>query len=243
MGAQKDDPDSPNFDPDARPEDAPPHEVTLSAFFISKYEMTQGQWLRFAGRNPSLSGPGKQYNKSDKVASLLNPVEQVSWNDCVMILGRLGLLLPTEAQWEYVARAGTHTRWWCGDDVALLKERANLADRAFRLNGGPGEIEDWDDGYAGHGPVSEFGANAFGLYGVIGNVWEWCRDAAKANYSQFPPQPGDGLRLAPAVKTRAMRGGSIAFKACYARSAYRGDFSPTGRTGNIGVRPARTIQQ
>ena len=64
MGAQKDEPDRPNYDPDARNDEFPPHEVTLSAFFISKFEMTQGQWLRFTGRNPSLSVPGKRYTAS-----------------------------------------------------------------------------------------------------------------------------------------------------------------------------------
>jgi serine/threonine protein kinase/formylglycine-generating enzyme required for sulfatase activity len=243
MGAQKDDPAKPNYDPDARIDDSPPHEVTLSAFFISKYEMTQGQWLRFTGVNPSLKGPGWRYSKSDKVVTLLDPVEQVNWNDCVEILGRLGLLLPTEAQWEYAARGGTGTRWCCGDDPAALRERGNLADASYRLNAGPGPIEDWDDGYPGHAPVVLFGANKFGLYGVIGNVWEWCRDAGKVNYLTTGVQPGDGLRLAPARKTRAMRGGSLAFLASYARSAAREDFAPTGITGNIGVRPARVVQQ
>jgi serine/threonine protein kinase/formylglycine-generating enzyme required for sulfatase activity len=242
MGSQKDDPNAPNFDQEVRLDEVPSHEVTLSPFFLSKYEMTQGQWLRFTGRNPSLKGPGQRYNLSDKFVSLLDPVEQVSWDDCTEILGRLGYVLPTEAQWEYAARAGSHSRWYCGDDLAKLRERGNLADTSFRLNGGPGEIEKWDDGYPGHAPVTLFGANKFGLYGVIGNVWEWCRDPGKLRYD-IPVQPGDGLRLAPALKTRSMRGGSLAFTAVFARSAARQDFAPTARTGNIGVRPARVIQQ
>ena len=83
--------------------------------------------------------------------------------------------------------------------------------------------------------------NQFGLHGVIGNVWEWCRDG-KASYSVVV-QPGDGLRFAVDAKTRVMRGGSFAWNAALARSAYRGDNPPAGKVGNVGVRPARVIQE
>jgi formylglycine-generating enzyme required for sulfatase activity len=242
MGAQAGEKDGRNYDPDARLEDVPVHEVTLAPFFISKYEMTQGQWERFTGRNPSSHAPGKRYSRSDKIVGLLNPVESVSWNECTEILGRLGLLLPTEAQWECAARAGTSSRWSCGDDPAALKERGNVADQSYRINGGTDQFEEWDDGYPGHAPVTLFGANKFGLFGVIGNVFEWCRDPGKARYD-IAVQPGDGLRMAPVLKTRAFRGGSLAFKASYARSAQRDHNIPTVRVPNLGVRPARAIQQ
>ncbi|MFT5152128.1 MAG: serine/threonine protein kinase, partial [Planctomycetota bacterium] len=106
MGAQARDPEGRNHDPDAQSNEGPVHEVELSAFFLSKYEMTQGQWERMAGRNPSrwtaetfgggwIEGP--------------NPVEQVSWFDCMGLLPKLSLRLPSEAQWEYACRGGTDT--------------------------------------------------------------------------------------------------------------------------------------
>jgi formylglycine-generating enzyme required for sulfatase activity len=246
MGAQRTEPEKPNYDPDARNDEYPPNEVTLGAFFLSKFEMTQGQWMRFTGKNPSLSVPGKKYRTATKAGTIQNillsdPVEQVSWDDCTKALGRLGLVLPTEAQWEYAARAGTRTPWWCGDDKGELQKFANVADHSFAANGGTNAFEDWDDGYATHTQVGNFPANRFGLHGVIGNVWEWCRDG-KVSYT-VPVQPGDGLRIALDPKTRVVRGGSFAFNAANARSAFRNEQAPTGRIGNIGVRPARAIQE
>ena len=75
--------------------------MTLDAYCLSSYEMTQGQWQRFAGSNPSNCGPGTEFG--DQATTLLHPVEQVSWEDCVETIDRLGLLLPTEAHTNYFA--------------------------------------------------------------------------------------------------------------------------------------------
>jgi serine/threonine protein kinase/formylglycine-generating enzyme required for sulfatase activity len=236
IGAQSIDPDAPNYDPDAKRDEGPVHELVLSPFLISKYEMTQGQWLAFTGRNPSLNAAGRRH--VDKIVTLRNPVEQVSWNDCTEVCRRLGLMLPTEAQWEYAARAGTATAWWCGSDPAALRTLANLADQSLKAHGGIAPFEDWDDGYATHAPIGTFPPNPFGLHEVIGNVWEWCRDA-KVGYDTAAAQH-DGLR-GSGSPTRIIRGGSLAFRAASSRSATRGDFFPGNRTGNVGLRPARRL--
>ncbi|MFT5154106.1 MAG: serine/threonine protein kinase, partial [Planctomycetota bacterium] len=104
MGAQRTDPRGRNFDEGAADHEYPVHEVELSAFLVSKYEMTQGQWERMAGYNPS------HFTESFVAwTEEPHPVEQVSWLDCMALLPRLGLSLPSEAQWEYACRAGTNT--------------------------------------------------------------------------------------------------------------------------------------
>src|SRR5262249_25075170 len=126
MGAQAASPSGRNVDPQADANESPVHEVSLDAYFLSKYEMTQDQWLRLAGKNPSLYSPGDGIN--GKLVTLLHPVENVSWIDCTIVLSRLALELPTEAQWEYGARAGTSTPWWTGSEKTSLRGAGNLAD-------------------------------------------------------------------------------------------------------------------
>jgi formylglycine-generating enzyme required for sulfatase activity len=135
MGAQSMDPAADNYTPKANENERPVHAVGLDAFFISKYEMTQGQWLRCTGKNPSRYGPKETLGVQQH--DLLHPVEQVSWEDCTRVLGHLQLGLPTEAQWEYAARAGTTTPWWTGAEKESIQGGANLADAFYKRNGGP----------------------------------------------------------------------------------------------------------
>jgi formylglycine-generating enzyme required for sulfatase activity/serine/threonine protein kinase len=246
MGAQARDSARPNFDPQARDNEGPVNEVTLDPFFISKYEMTQGQWLRFTGNNPSLYRPGLASNVDGTPHTLLNPVEQVSWEDCEQVLARLDLVLPTEAQWEYAARAGTTTPWSTGAKRDSLEGAANLADQAAQRAGAnwPG-IADWpelDDGFSADAPVDALRPNPFGLHNVHGNVWEWCRDLYAPNYEDAL-EGGEGERTSGDDRWRVNRGGGFLQSAAYARSAYRSNSAPNFSINHLGVRPARRLAQ
>src|SRR5262249_39262030 len=144
LGAQTVAADKDNFLPG--PTRAAPMKLAdLNPYFLSKYEMTQAQWTRLAGWNPSDNSVGSE--------APLRPVELVSWNECTRILENVGLVLPTEVEWERGARGGTTTAWWTGQEATSLNGAENLADRSFHL-APPGAMpvnsapyEDWlDDG-------------------------------------------------------------------------------------------------
>jgi formylglycine-generating enzyme required for sulfatase activity len=229
-----------NIDSQAAVDEGPVRDVELAPFFLSKYEMTQAQWVRFAGTNPSYWVPGKRIGDRDVTA--LHPVEQVSWEECSETLRRLGLVLPTEAQWEYACRAGTRTPWHTGTDAQSLSGYANLADegssayfsKEVRVEAG------LRDGYVSHAPVGSYRPNPFGLYDVHGNVWEWCRDGY-APYAEHELAPGDGYRAVPSARFRVYRGGGFYDSSYRARAAVRGHDGPAYRDLNLGVRPARAI--
>jgi serine/threonine protein kinase/formylglycine-generating enzyme required for sulfatase activity len=238
IGAQRTSPLEPNYDPNIFSDEDPPHSLTLDPFFLSKFEMTQSQWIRAAGNNPSLAPAG-----SREGCTIVNPVEQVSWNEATTILHRLGLVLPTEAQWEYACRAGTSTPWWTGMERETIEGYVNLADRTARENGAlwP-EVNEWpelDDGFFLHSPVGHFRPNPFGLHDMLGNVWEWCLDPY--SFYEQPTRPGDGLRLDPEAQHYVTRGGSFALSARAARVSTRRGDSPQLKDGDLGLRPARVL--
>ncbi|MFO0983385.1 MAG: bifunctional serine/threonine-protein kinase/formylglycine-generating enzyme family protein [Planctomycetota bacterium] len=225
----------PNPDPQALPEDGPVREVELDAFFVSKYELTEGQWLRLTGHNPSETS---QAFASDGPLGLERPVGNVTWNDCERWLAHLGLLLPTEAQWEYAARAGTSTPWFSGASKESLADAANISDLTVRHALGVA-AEAWDDHFFSRAPVGSYRANAFGLHDVLGNVSEWCRD--RYGKLDLPLAPHDGLRQAPESPTRLHRGGNCLMPAFMSRVTSRVTALASELNDEIGVRPARSI--
>lgn len=198
--------------------DEVPHEVTVSPFYVDKYEVTQQEYQRLMGENPS------------KVKGKTNPVEQVRWSDAVRYCNarsRLaglapaydlktwtcrfeanGFRLPTEAEWEYAARAGTTTRYSFGNSEARLKQHGWFRDNARSKP---------------H-PVGQRKPNAWGLYDVHGNVWEWCNDFYKVDYYVEDPQKDPGGPQSG--ETKVLRGGCWSSGADACRSAYRYNEAP-----------------
>jgi len=220
--------------------------VTLSPYFLSKYEMTQGQWLAATGTEPSIFSRNRP--QLDPSMSLLHPVEMVSWRECMRTMRQLGLELPTEAQWESGCRAGTKSAWWLGDERESLRGLINIADKTAADEGAPwSTIQDWPDNEDGALNQVEVGcerypANAYGLHEVHGNLQEWCLDG------WAPPQLfyTEEQRIDPLVPwqdtpNRAIRGGAFNTPAYDVRSAARQSQGPDLRDYSLGLRPARGI--
>ncbi len=225
-------------DSNAYPDEKPQHEVTISkAFYLGRYEVTQAQWTRVVGNQPS-------YFKSDDL-----PVEQVSWDDVAGsngFLKRAGgdLRLPTEAEWEFACRAGSRTIFECGDRDEQLPDvgwffrdsgRAVLpASTSFDADK---LLNEWS---CKTHAVGQKKANAWGLCDMHGNVWEWCSDCysgdAYSNQSAGATDP-----TGPSSGTlRVLRGGSWLGNATDCRASYRGHVKPDYREYGVGFRVART---
>ena len=204
-----------------RSKDEAQHSVTLTnAFYCGKFEVTQEQWKRVMGDNPSY------FKKAGDRA----PVEQVSWNNCQRFLSKLCKLegvqqgtyrLLTEAQWEYACRAGSSTSFCYGNSLNSRRANFNDSDQAkgtYRKT---------------TLPVGRFKPNAFGLYDMHGNVREWCDDWFD-NYPNTSSSQQSGL-------FKVCRGGSWYFGVDSCRSAKREHMIPSFRIGFIGFRIMRVI--
>ncbi len=199
-----------DYDSDERPV----HEVTLSDYYIGKFEVTQGLWWAVMGSNSSYFKYGDNY-----------PVESMSWNEIQTFLRKLNQLtgkkyaLPTEAQWEYAARGGNESRGY------------------YKYSGSNNvSIVAWYDGNSGNSthPVGQKQPNELGLYDMSGNVWEWCSDWYGSDYySNSPsadpagPETGSG---------RVLRGGCWYNSARYCRVSVRDYYYPSYRYGYYGFR-------
>ena len=218
--------------------EVPRHKVTITGgFWLGKYEVTNAQYRRRQSSHSSGEYKGHSLDGADQ------PVVEVSWEDakafCKWVSEKTGRPygLPTEAQWEYACRAGTDTvRYW-GDDDASMGQYANVYDRtgkeAFNFDW---ESADTTDGFKVSAPVGRFKANAFGLYDMIGNVWEWCADWYDEDYygsspSKNPTGPTSG-------SSRVLRGGSWIDSPRYCRSANRYRSTPGNRYLHLGFRLA-----
>ena len=208
-------------------EELPRHEVTIPDFFMGIFTVTQAQYQALMGENPST------FRGEDR------PVETVSWDESVAFCDRLSTQtgrnyrLPTEAEWEYACRAGTTTPFAFGD--MITPELANY-DWKSSYNGSPTRSSDPRETQ----PVGSYPANAWGLYDMHGNVWEWCLDHWHSNYADKPEelkQDGSTAWLSSdESKNRLLRGGSWYSNAKSCRSAYRAHNAPDIRYGSYGFR-------
>ncbi len=209
----------------------------LDPYFIGKHELTQAQWLRISGTNPSYHAAGNLWvdtNGSVAAPTLLTPVEQVSWSVADALLRRVGLILPTGAQWERAYRAGTDTPWYTGPTEASTAGLMNG-------NQGPGQVL-CEDGWFIAAPIGSFPPNAFGIHDIAGNVAEWTRDW----FWVQPPdalEPGDGLDPRGDSGLRAARGGNFWSETFKLHASGRSDQNPNATEPGIGVRVARQLDR
>ncbi len=227
----------PNVDLDVHPEEQPPHQRAVEAFLISRDEMTQAQWLRLTGVNPSVHSVGATV--SDRKIEPTNPVENIGRDFAKRALAdAASLRLPSETEWEYAARAGTSTKWLSGWNAAEMLPYANLREDPNNVS----KEGAWVDGFSRHAPVGSFKPNAFGLRDVVGNVAEWC-DGDLAPYPGYV-RPADLVGsdcFADSALNAVWRGGGFDQYPHGARMWARGRFAPTYSASVVGVRPARTL--
>ncbi len=210
---------SPDSDKDAEPDEKPQHRVRITKpFYMGKYLVTQEQWEAVMGSNPSnFKGPK-------------NPVETVSWDDCQEFFKKLNtqsaagggkFQLPSEAQWEYACRAGSKTKYYFGDD------ETRLGDYAWYVKNSDDKTH----------PVGKKKPNAWGLYDMHGNVWEWCQDRFDVGY--YAKSPMDDPTGAATGSYRVNRGGCWSAPARFCRSAGRYGDLPGLRFDFLGLRVSR----
>jgi formylglycine-generating enzyme required for sulfatase activity len=202
----------------SRESDEKPHRVSVGAFYMDRYEVTQEHFEKVLGRNPS------------RWKDTRNPVEQIRWKDAAEYcnarsrleglepaydpktwrcdFAAAGYRLPTEAEWEYACRAGTQTEYAFGDSPSALGEYAWFKENRTR----------------GPRPVGGKKPNPWGLYDMYGNVWEWCNDFYTEGY--YASSPERDPRGPEAGETRVLRGGCWDSRAALCRSAYRNDEDP-----------------
>ena len=237
---------SPEDEPGRRENEGPPHPVYISrGFWFFDTPCTQSLWQAVMGDNPS------RFQSPDR------PVEGVSWDGVARFLERINrrvpgleLVLPSEAQWEYACRAGTDTALYTGPIEILGAKNAPVLDAIAWYGGNSGVDYELDEVHnssnwletqyphtkAGTHPVASREPNRWGLYDMLGNVWEWCADGRRVYDSDAKLDPR-GVDHADAY--RVIRGGSWSADARFCRAAYRGHWRPGDRDGPLGFRPAR----
>jgi formylglycine-generating enzyme required for sulfatase activity len=226
---------SPDNDSEGYGDERPQHLVSVSEFWMGKYPVTQAQWEQVAAlpRVKKDLDPDPSNFKGKKL-----PVEQVSWHDAVEFCQRLSqktgrtYRLPSEAEWEYACRAGTTTRYYFGD--TLSNSQANFGNRKRVIKEGFMGIGR-EEKSIGTKPVDRYSSNAFGLYNMHGNVYEWCADHWHDNY-EGAPTDGSAWLSSDESNSRLLRGGSWVSTPRYCRSASRGNGTPDLRPYSNGFR-------
>ena len=215
---------------DGDDDEKPVHDVRIDySFAVGKYEVTQDEWVSVMGSNPSAFKGGR------------NPVENVSWDDVRAFVDKLSrktgkeYRLLSESEWEYVARAGSTTKFSWGNTAS--HEYANYGKDECCAGLAQGR-----DRWVNTSPSGSFLANSFGVYDMHGNVWEWVEDCWHDSY-QGASSDGSAWVSGVDCGRRVLRGGSWRFLPRYLRSANRSWNSTDDRFSGFGFRVARTVSR
>jgi formylglycine-generating enzyme required for sulfatase activity len=244
--------------------EGPQHPVRIGKpFALGKFEVTVDQFAAFIRETGHDMGtkcdiwkdgsweerPGYSWRNPGFAQEGTHPVACISWDDATAYLAWLSrktgatYRLPTEAEWEYAARAGTATRFHFGDAVADYCRHGNGADQsAFRDVPGADKwsVLPCSDGYGYTAPVGRYAANGFGLHDTAGNVFEWVEDCWHDNYDGAPAD-GSAWVNGGDCKVRVQRGGAWGYPPAYLRVAVRGRQTQDYRYVNAGLRVARPL--
>ena len=204
----------------------PVHKVSIEPFAMGQYEVTFAEYDKFAQATGRKKPDDRGWGRENR------PVINVSWHDAVAYNEWLSeqtgkqYRLPTEAEWEYAARAGTETKYWWGNEIGENKANCN------------GCGSQWD--YEQTAPVGSFSPNPFGLYDTVGNVWEWVADSWHENYTNAPNDGGIWVEGAD-DSYRVLRGGSWDYFPVLARAAFRLGSNSFDRYDFFGFRVVRVV--
>ncbi|NQV24756.1 MAG: SUMF1/EgtB/PvdO family nonheme iron enzyme [Rhodopirellula sp.] len=245
--------------------ESPQHRVLISQpKYVGKFAVTRGQFRQFVdetgyrteGERDGSGGfgiVGKEWKQQSQFTwrtpgfeqDNRHPVVTVSWNDAQEFVkwltektGRTIRLL-TEVEWEYACRAGTTTFFYNGDELEAVAEIGNTADASFKQQYPQFGAINADDGFVHTAPVGQFQPNAFGLYDMLGNTWEWCQDWFTADW--YAQSLTDDPIGPPSGSSRVCRGGSWDDVAEYCRCAYRSNSGPAYRLNHLGFRVVREL--
>ncbi|MDM8562943.1 formylglycine-generating enzyme family protein, partial [Candidatus Marithioploca araucensis] len=243
-------------------DEQPVHWVSVNAFAMGRYEVTVGEFRQFVnvtgyvtdaekgdgcyvydgswGKKGDANWRNPYFSQGDN-----QPVACVSWNDATAYTAWLSeqtgkaYRLPTEAEWEYAARAGTETSRYWGNNPDDACAYANVHDNTSKTeNGFSWTHHNCTDGYAHTAPVGKFNANGFGLLDMLGNVWEWVADPWHSNYEGAP---SDGGVWEGDSSLRVLRGGSWGIDPDVCRTANRDRSTSDGRRQDFGFRVAARL--
>jgi formylglycine-generating enzyme required for sulfatase activity len=236
----------------------PQHPVSVRSFALGKFEVTRGEFGQFVRETGHGFGggcyvydgkewkqePGRDWRSPGFAQTERDPVACVNWDDAKAYVAWLSkktgkeYRLPSEAEWEYAARARTTAARHWGEDASQACGYANVADRAGKQTYPNWTIHDCDDGKAHTAPAGSYKPNGFGLHDMLGNVWEWTEDCWNESYTGAP---GNGSAWSSGdCRRRVLRGGSWDSVPRGVRSAYRGGYDSTIRGYIFGFRVART---
>ncbi|MGC8491702.1 MAG: SUMF1/EgtB/PvdO family nonheme iron enzyme [Syntrophobacteraceae bacterium] len=225
-------------------DEGPVHQVCVDGFWMSRTDVTNAQFRKFQKDHNSGQFKGISLNGDDQ------PVVEVSWHDatnfCQWLTGQNGgqyrFRLPTEAEWEYAARADTETARYWGHDSSKACVHENVADYTAQKQLGLKAISQCDDGYAATAPVGAFRPNPFGLYDMLGNVMQWCEDVYSVDaYVQLEKNNPEYIDESKG-QSRVIRGACWHDPPSAVRCAMRRNGLPDQRSDDLGFRIVRSAQ-